>query len=164
MSMALKREKGVTLMVLIITVIVLAILATITIQEVGGIMNQIDRENVSTNLLLIQAKAKVLKEKASFSNDETILKGQKVSEIVDNAEVEELKTKGVLDTEDENYNSNYLLDKQAIEELEIGIDKMSDDDFYIVNYATEDVIYSKGYRHTDGNFYYTLSAITNLEE
>ena len=161
--MILKKESGITIIILVVTVIVLTILATITIQEVGGIVNQIDRENVSTNLLLIQAKAKVLKEKANFNNDEAILKGQKVSEIVDNEVVEELKAKGVLDTADENYNSNYLLDKQAIEELEIGIDKISDDDFYIVNYATEDVIYSKGYKHTDGETYYTLSAITNLD-
>lgn len=162
--MKLKNEKGITLIVLIITVIVLIVLATVTIQEVGGVMNQIDRENITTNLLLIQAKAKVLKEKASFNSDDTILKGQKVSEIVNNAKIEELKTEGVIDASDENYDKYYLLDKQAIEELEIGIDKMSEGDFYIVNYATEDVIYPNGYMNADGETYYSLLEIMSLEE
>lgn len=161
--MRIKNQKGITLLVLVITVIVLAILATVTIQEIGGIINQIDKENVSTNMLLIQAKAKVLKEKASFNGDDTILKGEKVSEITNNEEVNQLKANGIIDESDENYNKYYLLNKATIEELEIGIEKMKDDEFYIVNYGTGDVIYSEGYKHTDGNIYYKLSEISNLE-
>ncbi|MBQ9297610.1 MAG: hypothetical protein IJ223_01005 [Clostridia bacterium] len=161
--MRVNNQKGVSLIVLVITVIVLAILATITAQELGGIINQIDKENISTDLLLIQAKAKVLKEKASFNSDDTILKGEKISEIVNNAKIEELKEKGVINTAEENYDKYYLLNKETIDELEIGIEKMGEEDFYIVNYATEEVIFPEGYKHTDGNTYYKLSEISNLE-
>lgn len=161
--MRVNNQKGVSLIVLVITVIVLAILATITAQELGGIINQIDKENISTDLLLIQAKAKVLKEKSSFNSDDTILKGEKISEIVNNAKIEELKEKGVINTEEENYDKYYLLNKETIDELEIGIEKMGEEDFYIVNYATEEVIFPEGYKHTDGNTYYKLSEISNLE-
>ena len=43
------------------------------------------------------------------------------------------------------------------------IEKMESSDFFIVNYATEEVIYPKGYKHTDGNTYYKLSQISELE-
>ena len=40
---------------------------------------------------------------------------------------------------------------------------MKDGDFFIVNYKTEEVITSKPYKHTDGNKYYKLSQILELE-
>ena len=40
---------------------------------------------------------------------------------------------------------------------------MGETDFFIVNYETEEVISSKGYKHTDNNTYYKLSEIINLE-
>lgn len=161
--MKIKNENGITLIVLIITVIILAILATIAVGEIGDMLNQVNKETISTDLLLIQAKAKVLNEKANFNDDESLLKGQKVSEINGNADIENLKSKGILNTSEENYDKYYLWDKQTIDELEIGIEKMEDNTFYIVNYETEEVIYSKGYEHSDGKTYYKLSEITTLE-
>ena len=161
--MEIKNNKGITLLVLVITVIILGILATITIGELGDIMHRIDKETISTDLLLVQAKAKVLNEKANFNSDESLLKGQKLDEITGNSQIEDLKTKGVLDVSDENYSKYYVWDKQTVEELEIGIEKMEDSDFYIVNYATDEVIYPKGYKHSDGNTYYKLSEISALE-
>lgn len=75
--MRIKNEKGITLLILVIIVVVLGILATIAIGEVGDLMNRVSKETISTDLLLIQAKAKVLNEKATFNNDESLLKRTK---------------------------------------------------------------------------------------
>ena len=158
-----KSEKGVTLVVLVITVIILAILATVAIDEIGNIMEQVNLETVGTDLLIVQAKAKVIAEKAIFNNDESLLKGQKISEITDNEQINSLKTKGVISESETNYDDYYMWNKQTIEELEIGITKMNDTEFFIVNYETEEVIYPQGYKHTDGSTYYKLTEITELE-
>lgn len=161
--MNLKNESGITLMVLIITVIVLAILATVAIQEFGDIIEEVNKETISTDMLLIQAKAKVLNEKSNFNDDASILKGQKLSEITGNSEIENLKSNGVINTSDSNYDKYYVWNKQIIDELGIRVEEMEDTDFYIVNYSTEEVIYPKGYEHSDGNKYYKLSDISTLE-
>ena len=158
--MRIKNEKGITLLILVIIVVVLGILATIAIGEVGDLMNQVNKETISTDLLLIQAKAKVLNEKATFNSDESLLKGQKLDEITGNQAVEELISKGVLNTSEEHYDKYYIWDKQTLDELELTIENMEDNDFFIVNYETEEVIYPKGYKHSDGNIYYKLSEIT----
>ena len=46
--MQTKNEKGITLVVLVITVIVLAILASITFKEIGNLMSHVELETVST--------------------------------------------------------------------------------------------------------------------
>ena len=159
----MNNQKGITLTALAIIVVILSILATVTVGEIKDLVSNVKLETINTNLLLIQAKSKVIYEKSNFNNDDSLLKGQKVSEITDNAKLQELKSKGVISESEENYNSYYLWNKQTIEELELGIKDMKDADFFIVNYITEEVISSKGYKHTDNNTYYKLSEIINLE-
>lgn len=161
--MRMRNQNGVTLVILIIIVIVLAILASVAIGEIGGLINNVQLETSSTNMLLIQAKAKVIYEKSNFNNDDSLLKGQIVSEIENNTKLDELKTAGIISEEETNYDSYYLWDKQTIEELDIRITNMNEADFFIVNYKTEEVITSAGYKYTDGNTYYKLSDILNLE-
>ena len=75
--MRIKSEKGITLLLLVIIVVILAILATVAVGQVGDLINQVNKETVSTDLLLIQAKAKVLEENATFNKDESLLKRTK---------------------------------------------------------------------------------------
>lgn len=161
--MPMKNEKGITLIVLVITVIVLGILISVTFTQINSLMKHVKLETVSTNLLLIQAKSKVIAEKANFSSDEALLKGEKVSEISGNTEIEALKTKGVISTTEENYDQYYLWDIIVLNEVELEITEMDEKAIYLVNYETEEVIYSAGYTHTDGNTYYKLSEILELE-
>ncbi len=161
--MQVRNEKGVTLVLLAIIVIVLSILTTVTIREIGTLMNNVRLETMSTNLLLIQAKAKVIYEKSNFHDDDSLLKGQKVSEITNNDALDDIITNGIISTSEEYYDSYYLWDKQTINELELNIPDMKDEEFFIVNYVTEEVVTSKGYKHTDNIKYYKLSEILELD-
>lgn len=160
--MRMKNEKGISLIVLVLTVIVLAIITSITIEEIGGLMRKVRLENIGTDLLLVQAKAKVIAEKASFNDDESLLKGQQLNEITENDQIEKLKEVGIISESETNYDKYYIWNKQTVEELDLGITEMEDTDFFIVNYETEQVIYPIGYKHTDGNTYYKLTEITEL--
>ena len=82
--MQMRNQKGVTLVLLVIVLIVLGVLATVTTREIGNLMNNVKLETISTNMLLIQAKSKVIYEKSNFNNDDSLLKGQIISEITDN--------------------------------------------------------------------------------
>ena len=161
--MKIKNEKGITLITLVITVILLVMIAAVSIGEVGDIINQVNKETICTDMLLIQAKAKVLNEKANFNKDETMLAGQKLSEVTGNTEIDALKANGIISESDANYSQYYVWNKQTVEEQQLGLEGFEDTQIYIVNYATEEVIYPQGYEHTDGNTYYKLSELLTLE-
>ncbi len=62
----LREEKGITLMVLVITAIVLLILAGIGIKYGSDTIKKATLEELRTNMLLIEAKAKEYVEEANF--------------------------------------------------------------------------------------------------
>lgn len=64
--MKIKQEKGITLMALVITIIVLLILAGIGLTTGGNTIKNTQLENLKTNMLLIKAKAKGYVESANY--------------------------------------------------------------------------------------------------
>lgn len=83
MNINLKNNKGITLIALSITIIVLLILASITIYSGTESIKKAQLENLKTNMLLIKAKAKEYVEQASFKNgvDDTKIKEEVKSEL-----------------------------------------------------------------------------------
>ena len=61
-----KRNKGITLIALIITIIIMLILAGITLYESKNLINEAKIEEVKTNMLLIEAKAREYVEEVNF--------------------------------------------------------------------------------------------------
>ena len=61
-----KKENGMTLIALAITIIVLAIIAAISITAGGNVIRASQLESLKTNMLLIQAKTKEYVEEVSF--------------------------------------------------------------------------------------------------
>ena len=64
--MKVKNNKGITLIALTITIIILLILASITIYSGKESIKKAQLESLKTNMLLIKAKAKEYVEQASF--------------------------------------------------------------------------------------------------
>ena len=56
----MKKNKGITMIVLVITIALLLILAGISIQSGGNIIKRADLENLKTDMLLIKVKGKEL--------------------------------------------------------------------------------------------------------
>ena len=91
----LREEKGITIVALIITVIVLTILASISIIEGTKLIEKSEVENIVTNMITIKAKAKIVAEEVNAE--------------VGNLTDEEKQTK-----REDLYNENYKMKKGDI--------------------------------------------------
>lgn len=64
--MNLKNNKGITLVALVITVIIILVIGAITVYEGSKLVDEAKYEDVKTNMLLIQAEVKNYAEQAKF--------------------------------------------------------------------------------------------------
>lgn len=174
----MKRNKGITMISLMVTIVILMILATITMYYGNSAMKEAKLQDLKTNMLLIQASLKSGLEKYHFetSNLSDSEKEAKKSEYLKGSRKISFSTLSseIRNEIKEDYpqiNENfdcYILSTNDL--LELGIKDVESnvnnggDDQYIVAYSMNsvypnivEVIYTKGYL---GN--YTLSRIQDL--
>ena len=147
----MKNRNGWAIFWLVPLIVVLTIIIVVV---VNFIQNQVDKntiETVETDMLRIQAKAKIVFEQYHIDKEKG-LAGEKIEDI------EDYKEFGL--EENQNY---FKWGKNVLEEQNLNID-LEENDYYIINYDSEEVIYSAGYKAKDGNTYYKLSDIKNLGE
>lgn len=167
----MKKSNGVTLIALTITIIVMLILASVTAYFGVDLIRDVKLQDLRTNMLLIQAKAKECVEEVSFqkanvADTEAIatiknenLKGKPISE---NAEVENLLEATTYEIDTANYEY-YYFEKADLEEM--GLIDLDPEEYgyFVVGYNIEDikvvVINTTGYK---GN--YTLEELNLLVE
>lgn len=140
----MKKNKGITLVSLIITVVLLILLAGTTTYVVDRITKTMNVENVKTDLLLIQAQIKTIAEKNNFNSEENPLIG----------------TLSSIDTEKygvEAERDYYLLSQEDLKTM--NLENIEYDNGYYVCYDTEEVIYIKGVKNNNGDILYTLTQI-----
>lgn len=142
----LKKEKGVSLIILVITVIVMLILAGIIVYEGTGTIKEARKQSIYTNLLLIQAKTRTINDKVEFQEAEYIGKV-----ITDNS----IKEKVGSDIS----NDLYELNQEDLNQL--GVDVKEND--YAVDYKNDEVYYLKGIEDEQGNLHYSLTDIAALD-
>ena len=75
-----------------------------------------------------------------------------------------MKSEGIINESDANYQSYYLWNQDILNEEGLDSIKLKDNEIYIVNYETEEIIYYPGYKHTDDKTYYKLSDLTVIQE
>ena len=152
----MKNNKGITMISLVIVVILMILLASITAYEANGLVSIARVQSVTTDLLLIQAKVRIINEKVVFEKDEDEKKllyaGNKLSNEID--VLNSLRSKGVIES-DESAEKYYVLSQLDLNSM--GLDTLNSEDGYVVNYETEDVIYVKGVKNTEGKYVYKLS-------
>ena len=90
-----------------------------------------------TDMLLIQAKCQVIKDEYILKKDEGLYKGKKLSE-------DKQVGNGLVDESDANYDKYYILEKSNLEEMGLEKIKLEDNEKYIVNYETLEVISTNG--------------------
>lgn len=64
--MNIKNNKGITLVALVVTVVIILIIGAITVYEGSKLVDEAKYEDVKTNMLLIQAEVKNFAEQAKF--------------------------------------------------------------------------------------------------
>ncbi|MBR3255965.1 MAG: hypothetical protein IKF97_07160 [Clostridia bacterium] len=164
----MKSNKGITLVALVITIVVVLILASITINYGTKAIKKSQLENMKTNMLLIKAKAKEYVEQANFKagvNNEYKDENGNLKEVV----ASELK--GTLENDTFSYitlddgqylyNVNSELENMGLKNVNIDNGK---NEKYLVRYdvknATVEIYNTIGY-NDNGT---TKNSLTQLEQ
>jgi ABC-type lipoprotein release transport system permease subunit len=148
-----KEQYGGSTIKLLLGVVLLVIIITIGVQHLSTEVSNGILEDINTNLLCIQAKAKIIAEKNHINKEENPLKGEKI-------ENSEIGTQMGI----EDITSYYKWNEELLREIGLNEIPIEENAFYAVNYETEEVIYSAGYKTKDGITYYKLSDIKKLLE
>ena len=181
----MKKNKGITMVALVITIIILLILSGISINAGSNIITKSKLENIKTDMMLIKVKGKEYVENANFSlgtNFEKITDENEKNTRVENAKSklkgteienwEELDSKIGTTSEqfqEEKTNLTFYY-KLSTEDLkEIGIENVKSDKNngeYIIKYYIKNVeieIYNtQGFKNGE-EVYYSLNELENLE-
>ena len=159
---------------LIIALIIIISIAVLIVTVYKKVIQETTLQDLRTNLLLIQGKAKTYTENVSVETanlDET--------KTEDNTKIEEVKGQKLKGTVLENCDENiknaakkagigdtkdfYYLSQEDLNSMGINI-QVEDKEYYLVKYNFEDteVVYTKGYEH-EGKIYYKLSELKDIE-
>lgn len=182
----LKNQKGITLISLAITIIVLMILATVTISTS---MNLIESSRIRNNIVimsLIRVEVEKIFEDFEFENDVANMKtldtskltitgaskfdltSEKIIPMQDNLSSKEkdLLEKKINLKKDSNIDVDnlwYIWSSSTLKELKIDYDEIiSEDQYFIINYATGEVMISTGVKSDNDNL--VIYSLTGLKE
>lgn len=111
-------------------------------------------ETIKTNMLLIQGKTEVIAQKVNIKEKDAKYIGIKIKEKQDDEKIKNLVNNNIIDIDSKDSNL-YCIDNLALREL--GLDSIQIQDYYIVDYKKNDVIYVDGVENEDDNVVYKLS-------
>lgn len=151
-----KNSKGITLVSLVITIIILMLITSVTVYTGTNVIKQVTLQNVNTDMMLIKAKVKTMEEQAKFNKDNSNYKGTPLIDVHDNKKIGKLVDEEIV----EDITKYYLLSKEDLNSM--GLEKIDIADGYLVNYESEEIIYVRGLKKDD-NMYYKLSDIKDLK-
>ena len=169
--MKLNKNSGITLIVLIITIVVLLIIAGITIFNGKDIIRRGKLEELRTNMLLIEAKAKEYVEEANFKmgiSPDEVKKEEVRNEIyVGKAKLQKASEAGIDAPSAIPVQECYNITQEAFKEM--GLDKIEveDNEYYLIKFddqnATVEIYNTLGY-NDEGTVKYSLTDIDKIEE
>lgn len=165
----IKNNKGITLMALVITIIIILILASITVNQGYGLIKEAKIQNLETNLLAIRAKAKEYGENVDAKNwaeeDETEKQNKNEEEFINTYKLNLFDASGK-SWDDPEY-TYYSLDKESFDNMDLSEIYDDNDEEYIIGYKTSDlseieIIYAEGIEYND-KIIYSLTELQNEE-
>lgn len=165
------KNKGITLVALTITIIILLIIAGISISAGGNMIKKANLEGLKTNMLLIQAKAKQYVEEANFKIGKSTEDTNKISEVRNEIYVEKAKLdvatneiKNKINVTGDNF---YVLTKADNKDTysEWGLDKieLENGEYYVIEFNENDLTVEV-YNTLGFNGKYSLTDIDQIEE
>ena len=164
------KNKGITLVALTITIIILLIIAGISINIGGNMIKKANLEAIKTNMLLIQAKAKQYVEEANFkmgkNPDNEKIQSVRTEIYIDKAKLDvatnEIKNK--INVTGDNF---YVLTKDENKDTysEWGLNKieLEDNEDYVIGFD-ENNLTVEVYNTLGFNGKYSLTDIDQIEE
>ncbi len=158
----MKSEKGMTLVTTAILVIVIATLVFAFVYYARLQMAKESLQDLKTDMLLIQAKVSTIEGEYTLNKKDDVLKGIKLSEMQEDETIKQFLEKSIIDA-NEKGKQYYVLNNDNLSELGLNKIILEEGNYYIVEYTTKEVYYIKGFTYSDGNTYYKLSEIEELD-
>lgn len=116
-------------------------------------------ETIKTDMLLIEAKTSIVAQKVKIKEKDAKYIGNKI-ENDDDENIKKLEEQGIIELKKEN--NYYILDDNNLDELELSV-KNQKQGSYIVEYNSNEIIYTSGLKDKDGNILYKLSDIEKIK-
>ena len=152
----MKKRKSlvVTYIKIFIVIAIIVVGIILALKFLNKEYNSQEYETIKTDMLLIQGQTEVLAQKVAIEEDDAEYIGTKLEDKEIDETIQNLIDKEIvnLDSEDSNY---YCLDNSNLEEL--GLEDVRTDNFFIVDYKQNDIIYVDGIEDAEGNIVYKLS-------
>lgn len=150
------NNKGITIVALIITVIIMLILATVTIEFGNKEIKRAKLEDIKTTMLLIKGRAQITADKESFGENYDNTGMIRLSEATgyDTSNLQSIIA-NLEDTE-----NLYIWEQTAMDNNNIQV-TITTEDFFVIDYLTGEIYYSLGYEY-EGETYYSLTEMQNI--
>lgn len=152
----MKARKGLILAYIKIILIILILGAIIygALRMFYDGQEKMNFETIKTNMLLIQGKTEVIAQKVSIKEKDAKYIGIKIKDKQKDEKIKNLESNNIINVDSKDSNL-YCIDNSALKEL--GLENIEIDDYYIVDYKNNDVIYVDGIENEDGKVVYKLS-------
>lgn len=157
--MNFEDNRGITLVALVVTIIVLLILAGIGINTGISSMEKVKLEELKTNMLLIEAKARECVEEANFrmggSTEEKVVEAVRTEIYEENNKLEKANSTNVPNNPGKiDLIDCYVITQETFDLWGLNKIKLSEDEKYLVRFnekeiKVEEVYNTKGY---DGKY------------
>ncbi len=126
----MKKQSGITMVALIITIVVMLILAAIAIELGNDVVDNAKIEDIKTNMLSIKAKAKIVAEQYNFKDIENLV-GTKYED----AQFNKSNLNSVFSGfSEEEKDSLYIWTQEDLNNQGLNTIKVDTDNFYVINY------------------------------
>ena len=116
-------------------------------------------ETIKTDMLLIEAKTSIVAQKVKIKEKDAKYIGNKI-ENDENEDIKKLEEQGIIELKKEN--NYYILDDNNLDELELSVRNQKQGN-YIIEYNSNEIIYTSGIKDKDGNILYKLSDIEKVK-
>ena len=139
---------------IILAIIAIVILIYGTIKFFYNEYNKQEYETLKTNMLLIQNKTEIIAQKVKIKEKDAKYIGTKIEEKENDESIQNLINNEIINIKSKDYKY-YCLDNSNLKEL--GLTNIEIDNFYIVDYEKNEIIYVDGIEDNSGNVIYKLS-------
>jgi len=150
----MKKQNGMSHITLILWIAIIIVVCIMGVKIISNETENREVENLTTDMLLVQGKIKVISQENEMKEEENPLIGRKVSENLEDEKIKTLIENKVITEEAEALKNYYIIDSETIKTL--NLEDNLEGEYYIVNYKTYEVIYSKGIEIHD-EIHYTLT-------
>lgn len=152
----MKKDNGMSHITLVIWILIILAIGALAISFITKDINNRKIENLTTDMLLVQGKIKVIAQENEMNEEEHPLIGRKVQDNLEDEKVKKLLENNIIKSEDEIFDKYYIIDSEILKEL--NLQDNLDGEYYIVNYTSYEIIYTKGLE-IDGQMHYTLTEL-----